>query len=267
MIGIGHDVFKGLVRVCIMGEPGAGKTRLAATFPAPFFIDLENGANSARPGGVNRINVETDQGAIGSVRSVIQRLGQSEFDASKRRLMFQPAPDVEPLPVGTLVIDSIDAIQQTVKMFRILRGRTKMKLEDWDTLLNEMQPMALEWGALPIHVVVVAHTKRTEKEEGISGMDFSVQGSLRSHMPRWFDYILHIATEADSKRTLITQPTIYREHRYTAKDRHGHLTAALQGNVVSIYSEDGWPTNAIARMICVPPRPAEAEPEAGLIIE
>ena len=51
-------------RVCVMGEPGAGKTRLSATFPAPFFIHLENDSNSARPEGVNRITVETNRGAI-----------------------------------------------------------------------------------------------------------------------------------------------------------------------------------------------------------
>ena len=37
-----------LARVCILGEPGAGKTRLAATFPTPFFLDMEKGAASAR---------------------------------------------------------------------------------------------------------------------------------------------------------------------------------------------------------------------------
>jgi hypothetical protein len=39
-------------RVCILGEPGSGKTRLAATFPDPVFLDLENGAATARPDGV-----------------------------------------------------------------------------------------------------------------------------------------------------------------------------------------------------------------------
>ena len=34
-------------RVCILGEPGSGKSRLAATFPDPLFIDLENGAGTA----------------------------------------------------------------------------------------------------------------------------------------------------------------------------------------------------------------------------
>ena len=73
-------------RVCIMGEPGAGKTRLSATFPAPFFLDLESGSHSARPDGVNRVEIETDAGAVATVREVIKRLKDSPFDKETRRV-------------------------------------------------------------------------------------------------------------------------------------------------------------------------------------
>ena len=45
-------------RVLILGEPGVGKTRLAATFPDPIFIDIEgDGSATALPESPARIIV------------------------------------------------------------------------------------------------------------------------------------------------------------------------------------------------------------------
>jgi len=56
--------------------------------------------------------------------------------------------------------------------------------------LNLLTPLVLDWYAVPINVVVIAHTKRTDGEGNEPGsMGFGVQGSLRSQMPRWFSHI------------------------------------------------------------------------------
>lgn len=224
-------------------------TRLSATFPDPLFLDLENGAATARREGVNRILIPTDANAASNVLSIINRL--ASLPVQDGRILFKPEGADQAVPVATLVIDSLDALQQSIKMFRILRGRTKMELQDWDMLLNELQPLVLAWNALPIHVVVVAHSKREEGEEGRPGdMNFSVQGSLKAQIPRWFDYILHIAAGADGKRYVVTQPTISRGYRYTAKDRHGRLKELGKNGIIELESEDGYPDNTIANRIC-----------------
>jgi len=59
-----------------------------------------------------------------------------------------------------------------------------------DMLLNLLTPLVLDWHAVPINVVVIAHTKHTDGEGNEPGsMGFGVQGSLRSQMPRWFSHI------------------------------------------------------------------------------
>ncbi|NIV32836.1 MAG: AAA family ATPase [Anaerolineae bacterium] len=240
---------KPLARVCILGEPGAGKTRLAATFPDPLFLDLENGAGTALPGGVNRLVIPTDRRALKNVRAVISKLAEAECEDG--RIVYQ-VPGGDTIEIGTLVIDSIDAIQQPVKMFEVLHGRTKMERGDWDTLLNLMTPLVLDWHALRIHVVVTAHTKRRDGEGNRPGsMDFSVQGSLRAQMPRWFSHILHIVAGPGGKRTLVTQPTIYKGYRYLAKDRHNMLAdLATKAAVPLPADEAGYPDDTIARTIC-----------------
>jgi hypothetical protein len=235
-------------RVCILGEPGAGKTRLAATFPQPLFLDLENGAGTARPDGVNRLVIPTDRSALKNVRAVIQRLRQAACEDGV--ITYQVEGDGA-IQIATLVIDSVDAVQQPVKMFEVLRGRTRMERNDWDTMLNLMSPLVLDWNALPIHVVVIAHTKRRDGEDGKPGtMDFSVQGSLRAQMPRWFGHILHLVAGPDGRRSVVTQPTIYKGYRYLAKDRHNTLAHLGKDGVVRLPAgEDGYPDDAIARAI------------------
>jgi len=237
----------GLARVCILGEPGAGKSRLAATFPDPLFADLENGAGTAQPGGVNRLVIPTDRNALQATRRIVQDLAKAP--CADGAICYQV--DGTNLKVGTLVIDSIDALQQPVKMFEVLKGRTRMERNDWDTLLNLLQPVVLEWHALPIHVVVIAHTKRTDGEEGKPGsMDFGVQGSLKGQMPRWFDYILHLVAGPDGKRFVVTQPTISKGYRYLAKDRHNRLSALGRSGIIDLPAKDGYPDDLIARTIC-----------------
>ncbi len=244
------DCQRSPVRACILGDPGAGKTRLAATLPDPLFLDLENGAGTARKGGVNRIVIPTDAQAASAALAIINRL--AALPGVDAVIRFKPDGSAAELPVGTLVIDSIDAIQQSIKMFRILKGRTKMEIQDWDTLLNELLPLVLAWNSLPVNVVVIAHTRREEsKKEGSPGdMGFGVQGSLKAQIPRWFDYILHIATGADGKRFVVTQPTIARGYRYIAKDRHNKLAPVAKNGIIELPAVDGYPDDEIARLVC-----------------
>ena len=180
---------------------------------------------------------------------IIAKLAQAKFEND--RITHQVEGDGT-IQIGTLVIDSIDAIQQTVKMFDVLKGRSKIERSDWDTMLNLLTPLVLDWHALPVHVVVVAHTKRTDGESGKPGsMDFGVQGSLRVQMPRWFDCILHLVAGPDGKRFVVTQPTISKGYRYLAKDRHNMLAQLTQKGILDLPGDnDGYPADTIARAVC-----------------
>ena len=239
-------------RICIMGEPGTGKTRLAATFPDPFFLDIERGAATARPEGVNRLIIPTDRNTLKVVRQVLEAMAKSPVEDG--RIIYQ-TPSGEKVKIGTVILDSVDAIQQPVNMYGILHGRSKMERSDWDTLLNLMTPLVLDWHALPVHLVAIAHTKRVDGENGKPGtMDFSVQGALRSQMPRWFSLILHLVAGPDGKRFLVSQPTIAKGYRYVAKDRHNLLKVLGRPKSPGIIDvpadEDGYPTSQVAEAIC-----------------
>ena len=242
----------GLARICFLGAPGVGKTRLCGTFPHPLFADLENGAATAVKGGANRVVISTDRDTVKNTGLLLDALVASPFDGVN--IKYTPAQGAEPILVGTVIIDSIDAIQQSVKMFSILKGREAMKTSDWDTLLNMTLPLVLKWNALPVHVCVVSHAKETMgKKDELGSVGFSVQGALRTQMPHWFGCILHMVAGSDGTRHLITQPMVSSGMRYTAKDRHQRLTPFLAENKKFIKVEvdsDGYPTDEIAKALC-----------------
>jgi len=246
------DANAGLARVCFLGKPGVGKTRLCGTFPHPLFVDLENGAATAVKGGANRVVISTDKDTVTNTGKLLDVLLKSPFDGEN--ILYTPVKDMEPTMVGTVIIDSIDAIQQSVKMFSILKGRNAMKTSDWDTLLNMLLPLVLKWNALPVHVAVISHAKETQgKKEGIGSVGFSVQGALRTQMPHWFGCILHMVAGNDGTRSLITQPMVTGGLRYTAKDRHRRLAEFLPAGKKYIkvdVDEDGYPMNDIAKALC-----------------
>ncbi len=239
-----------VARVCIIGEPGTGKTRLAGTFPNPLFLDLERGAATAQPGGVHRLVIPTSNRTLDELGMVIDRLNKLPCEDGVINFPIKNGPVI---PVQTLVIDTLDVVQQAAKMFDILRGRTRMERNDWDVLLNLMQPLVLKWNSLPINVVVIAHTKTIDGEgrkPGVRG--FGVQGSLRTQLPGWFSVIMHLVAGPDGKRFVVTQPMISKGFRYVAKDRHGILAdlADEYGIIKVPANEAGYPNDTIAQTIC-----------------
>jgi hypothetical protein len=240
--------------VLILGRPGVGKTRFAGTFPNPYFLDLEEGAATAHPGTVLRAVLPLDDRQIlAKTKAFIRKVGKCP--ARDGGLVIEK--DGGEHVVRTLVVDSVDALQQAVMDFQILReGKFKMERGDWGTLLNAMRPVNMLLRSLPIHVVVTAHTKTRDGEQNRPGvMDLAVQGALRDQMPRWYDAILHIGEKEEGKRFVVCQPTIFNRSRWLAKDRHDALrplwdTGSKPKPVISLPAPEGWPTREIAEVLC-----------------
>lgn len=232
---------EGPARICILGEPGVGKTRLAASFEDSYIIDLENGAAST---GRPRYSILPSVNARNQLQSELKKIKTYEKD--KDGALLHP----KGFRIGTVVVDSIDAVQEFEKYYGILKGsRPKMKIQDWDTLYNVVFPVVLDWSALPVHVVVVAHVKQEDGESSVGVKGFSLQGAFKNRMPRWFDYIIHLVAGPEGKRYAITHPMINKGYKYTAKDRHGTLDSLKTSGVINIPAEDGFPSTDIAKAI------------------
>ncbi len=238
-------------KLMILGKPGTGKTRLAGTFNEPLYIDVEGGAGSAtRTGQPNTLRVPQNAKCLPNCIGIVNKLlKDGEYD-EETGLMNVTLLD-QPITFGTVVVDSLDAIQSAHKIFNILGGRGKMRIQDWGTLLDETLPLLYKLCDLPVTVVVIAHTRQYENEDGKDVVGLAVQGGLKSQTPAFFDAILHLFVNKDNQRLVLTQPRYSGGAEYLAKDRHGTFSDYIEGEqpVIDITGDDGYPTDAIARAI------------------
>lgn len=236
--------------IAIIGDPGAGKTRLATLYPDVYFLDAEGGAGSAVP-------PERRKGfAIGP--NLL-----SEIKTQLAYLKTLPYKDkritINDMPVGAVVIDSLDAIQQVYKYETLLEeGRKNWKepRQMWGKLLDDMIPLVYMAKKLPIPTIWIAHVKSEEpvynydqlRKPGWRGI--AAQGALEEQILRWFDYVLHLYIEKDFKRTCICQPTVYNDYHITAKDRH--YTFKMIGKTlfsIGVNEETGFPISKVMQVI------------------
>lgn len=234
----------GVPTICILGDAGAGKTRLSATFPDAFLLDLEEGGGSA---------YDNDHRTIFRISSEMLRYLNATLDDmhnctyENKRLVWGK------IPVGAVVIDSIDALQQVHKYMSLNPDNPKYKYNPrglWGDLLDDLTLLVFKVKALPVPTIFIAHNKIVEpvldnagnfKKDGFKAL--ATQGSIEEQMKRWFDYILHLTVVEENKRICFTQPTIYQHYKITAKDRHNLFKTLLDGkeSFPVAVDENGYP--------------------------
>lgn len=121
-----EEVEPGRIKGVLFGEPGAGKTWLALSFPTAFFIDTEGGASLAR---YQRRLKESGGGYFG------REDGSLDPDAVIGQI---EALATETHPYKTLVIDSLSKLYQTII------AREQERLGDKDAFGASKKP-AIAW--------------------------------------------------------------------------------------------------------------------------
>lgn len=233
--------------LCFLGNPGVGKTRLASTFPNPFFIDIELGAGSAVESD-RRMAIPPTGDALAGLKNVISGLKRSPY---KDGIITLERAGGKKVDVAWLVIDSIDGLQDSFKYNNLMTGKDRMTDPMWGLLLDKLYPIFMELKALPIGTITVAQARTFDTREGQDGpsrVTFSAQGQLAQKMPRWFDYIFHIAARGNGTRYAMTQPTERGGYFFTAKDRHDTFLEYKDG-IVDIPRKDGKIDTKIADTI------------------
>jgi len=225
-------------------------TRLSATMPDPLFLDLEKGSGSAR---ANRITIEPSANTKSVLSQKLAELNNSKLENGSLMYHIDYKGEKKVIPVKTVIIDSIDQFQENEKFYGVLKGKTRMTVQEWGDLFNVVYPIVLQWMALPVHVVVISHIKQTEGDDTKPGYKtFSLQGGFKDTFPKGFDEIIHLVSGTEGKRTALFQPMIVGGYRYEAKDRH-HIfskpTGGKNSMTVSV-DDEGYPGNEIANIIC-----------------
>ena len=201
------------LKVLLYGDPGVGKTTLAAMFPDPVFLDWDRGTHTLK-----------NQPGFDHVR-VAQ---PSNFSEAKDFLRAVSKKEVE---CKTLVIDTMTVLQN--RLLIEIAGSKHAKepsvydedvntLPDFNKVTNSIYKLLWNYRELPVNLVVITHAR--EEKDKITEQ-FKIKPDLTPKLANvvggMMDIVGYYAMNDDkkipAKRVLTISPT----RRLIAKNRIG----------------------------------------------
>lgn len=205
--------------VIIMGDPKLGKTRLAAQFPRPYFLDVDNGAAHT---GSPRMTFEKNARGYAECVAEIKRLALLKPGADG--LLHHKVDGFE-FPIGTVVLDSISEFQ-VLAAAMLIRGADTRKF--YGDLRYAVRDPITMFRSIDANLVIVAHTA-TKTEERSAGkhkevwdwVGVGLEGSVRDDLLKWVDLMLNIVNDPQKgQQYIITRETTIGQRIFQAGDRY-----------------------------------------------
>jgi hypothetical protein len=208
----------------IYGETGVGKTRLAGTFPKPFFIDTNRGLITLRQMGVKplRLPMSRTDHTYKIVKDVLRKLKEKE----------EPFDKIE---IETLVFDDItdlaDFLMNDLMLHPSPGGKRrdpaleKPLWEDYSILRNQLKEIMITARELDYNLVAIAGLKTESGEVGSSQYGKPlILGSFRDHVGYSIDEFYHLTTEGSGDKLRYVTYTVTHSSlgiQFEAKSRSG----------------------------------------------
>jgi hypothetical protein len=206
------------IKCLVYGKSGAGKTKLAATAPAPIILSAESGILSLREFQIPMIQIKT----VADLTEVHQWALNS----------------AEAKQFATIYIDSISEIGEVV--LANAKAQVKDPRQAYGELIEKMMATIKAFRDLPGKNVVMAAKQEPIKDEmtGIVQYGPSMPGSkLGPQLPYLFDEVFRLGVgktpQGVEYRFLQTGPDL----QYDAKDRSGSLDPVERPDLSFVFSK------------------------------
>lgn len=225
----------GKIKVLLAGPPGAGKTRMSSFAPKPIYANVEDGLLSVADRQVPYADTKTEA-AMDAFLAYLE--AECRKPPAQRRW-------------ETVVVDTIDAYERhwTQEYLRA-RGKGEMEgWEDWGALKAEMNGLITRLMALPMNVIVLAHTKDVTRDGQVPKDQkvLRLSGDTRDALPADFDFVGLFEVE---RGIVDGQPNDVRKIRWKATPSVPWLKfrgGAIETTLVDFTAEDfGRVRNVIA---------------------
>lgn len=218
-------------KALICGEPGSGKTLISSTWPNPFYASAEGGLMSIADRNIPYVEVKT----IDDLLKIKNMLDQ---DADVRE-------EIIGFPVDTIVIDTIDEVQQIMMRERLRDERIEaMRLADWGWLSENMSAMVRGFRNLDMNVVFTCHVKETsDAESGKTWIKPQLQGAIGDKIAGYVDFAMLLKSSlrsevvnGEAKRVLSRELQTFPDPMHPwLKDRSGKLPELFPVNFEDDY--------------------------------
>lgn len=215
------------LKVLLYGVAGTGKTTMAATFPKPLFLDLENGMRSTlRVGPVDRYPADPNK----SVKSYTQVV-----DFYRRVVALKNSP------YETIVIDSLNELQRLLAD-HLVSKYTKVKrqygdqltLADYGKTNRDFSKLVRLFLNMPYHIVfTAASTSRNPGDDEVQIMPKFVGAQVGPDVQRMMDMIgyCHAKNINGVSQHYVS---FHITPQYLAKDRMGIVSRDIPNNFNSL---------------------------------
>lgn len=208
------------VKMLVVADPGAGKTRTASTWPDVLYANCEAGLMSVADRHPAAVDIETAQ----DVKELLSHLKQP---AEVREQMLG-------VKVGTVVVDTLDEIARILIKERLEAERKDVfAMADWGWLGDQLRGIVRTFRNLDMNVILNVHLKSQEDSEtGRTVFKPQIQGAMGDELAAYVDLaVLMVArpnttvdAQGQTQRSVIRYFQTYPDLQHPwVKDRSGKL--------------------------------------------
>lgn len=183
-----NDIQQPRLAVFLYGPPGAGKTRQAATFPAPVVLSPsnENGVLTLRGMDVQYRRLTTPDDLDAAVSYL-------------ERVQAKDGPDA--LPGETLVIDAVSHYSELLIEHIAKSRKAGMDQQGWGLVAAHFRALHQRLRRLDMHIVYTALSEPLLSEGGgVIGQRPRLGGSARDLIPSACDLLLYMEARESTTR-------------------------------------------------------------------
>ena len=188
----------------VYGKSGTGKTTFGASFPKPFFLDIDGGLLSVRGQDVSYIDLTPGRGVTWP--NILDAIAEGKKD------------DYESIIVDSLTGLADLCMESVLQLNR--RSGQKPNFDDWAAYANKTKDFLVRLLASGKNVLLICH-EAPDKDEltGHVWMLPAIQGQMKSRISNYFDEFYHAEVEQTHGKPanyrLLARPSSI----YTAKSR------------------------------------------------
>ena len=218
-IGFYNDPSVQSIRLLLYGATGAGKTKLASTFPNPLFIDTDKGGKTLKKLKIPNVKLTRGNKTYDELMDILHKIKEKEAPFN--------------FPIDTVVFDSftslakfliVDILKYPRILGKVSKEITKAKVEwdDYTVLSAELETIMKYIQDMGLHIVGTCGDK-LEKDE-VTGAFIGlpdILGGFRNAIGYEFDEMYYMEVRKKSENSVEYITHFQKSGYFVAKSRDG----------------------------------------------